>query len=59
MMIKMSRAITELKEEIKKQKEERELIMLETNLEFLEKALEQKNNLIRTLENTLFNLMKA
>lgn len=55
----MSRAITELKEEIKKQKEERELIMLETNLEFLEKALEQKNNLIRTLENTLFNLMKA
>lgn len=55
----MSKAITELKEEIKKQKEERELIMLETNLEFLEKALEQKNSLIRTLENTLFNLMKT
>lgn len=55
----MNRTITELKKEIKKQKEERELIMLETNLELLEKALKQKNDIIRILENTLFNLIKA
>ena len=55
----MNKTITELKEEIKKQKQERELLMLETNLELLERALEQKNNLIRILENTLFNLIKA
>ena len=39
--------------------EERELIMLETNLGLLEKALKQKNDIIRTLENTLYNLMKT
>lgn len=55
----MNKTIKELKEEIKKQKEERELIMLETNLGLLEKALKQKNDIIRTLENTLYNLMKT
>lgn len=52
----MNKTIKELKEEIKKQKAERELLMLETNLELLEKALEQKNNLIRILEKELSNL---